>query len=173
MKIMTLFKLALLGAVAMVAGVTVALAQTNEPLPADTGETFIVWAGGNLLGQSNTRFYTAELQIHRGDTVTWQFYGPHNVHFRVADGPAAFEANIESGAVFQGEDANSGILNISANPDEPTEFSLVFDVDPGVYEYLCDIHPGMRGTIEVVADDVEILTPSEVLEVLTLAGIVA
>lgn len=145
---------------------------------ADT-ETFTASAGGS--GEFNTAilaFAPQSLQVHRGDTITWLWKGFHNIHFEQGaidllvpgelDGqqvmqlnPEIMLPNVENGGVFQGGNANSGL------PLDPTTasatFSLVMDAEPGVYTYYCDVHPGMVGTVEVVADDVAIPSPAEVL----------
>jgi plastocyanin len=145
-------------------------AQEAEP------QNFTVLAGG--YGPANIEvlaFAPQSLQVHRGDTVTWVNNGFHNIHF--ANEPAELvvmgEVNgepvpqlnpgiafptIESGSVYQGGDANSGLPMPGVSPI----FSLVIDLEPGAYSFLCDIHPGMAGVINVVADDVAIASPAEV-----------
>lgn len=142
-------------------------------------QTYTVFAGS--AAEFNTAvlaFAPQSLQVHRGDTVQWLISGLHNIHF--SDTPAeliiapevngqplpqvnpvvAFP-NVENGNVFQGGDANSGI---GLDPTNPTvAFSLVMDVEPGAYTYVCDIHPGMVGTITVVDDATSIPAPAEVL----------
>ena len=66
---------------------------------------------------------------------------------------------VQSGATFTGETINTGI---PMDPNASPFFSLIIDAEPGVYTFQCDIHPGMIGTIEVVADDVDIPSPAEV-----------
>lgn len=156
MKTLLVFLIPFITMIALLVGLE--LAQQPEAASAEAGTVHTVLAGGNVPGQSAVRYFPADLQVHRGDTVTWEFYGPHNVHFTAATRPTGqYAANVESGAVFQ-SDANSGVKSISADPAAPTTFSLIFDAEEGVYSYLCDIHPGMKGTVEVVADDVELAT---------------
>jgi plastocyanin len=146
-----------------------ALAQEGEQ------QTFMVHAGGAVLGNVEALMFTPTiLQVHRGDTVMWHIDGFHNVHLGDAaaemflmsevDGQQTLVLNpvvafptIEDGAMYQGGDAAT-----SPPLEAPVlTFSLVMDVEPGRYQYFCDIHPGMTGVIEVVADDVEIPTPTE------------
>lgn len=127
-----------------------ALAQARAAQTPKTA-VFIVSAGGRDAQQSSVRFYPDALQVRRGDTITWQFHGAHNVHFRPAGViTTGLEQTIADGALYQGGDVNSGVHVASTNPDLQTRFSLQMDLAPGVYSYLCDLHPGMRGTIQVV-----------------------
>lgn len=149
---------------------SVARAQDMQP------QSFFVQAGG--LGPGNVEvlaFAPQSLQVHRGDTVTWAINSFHNIRF--ADGPTDMvimgEVNgqlvpqfnpavafptIESGAVYSGGEANSGL---PADPAAPKTFSLVMNMEPGTYSYVCDIHPGMVGLITVVADDQPVPAPAE------------
>ena len=115
------------------------------------------------------------IKVHRGDTIKWLLGGPHNIHFHDAplkltitskiDGKDVVELNpeiltptIKSGDKQQAG-ANSGLLT---RPTEgPPSFSLVMDLAPGSYTYICDIHPGMIGFIEVVDDATVLPTPEE------------
>ncbi len=150
-------------------------AQAQEAEP----QTYTVFAGSAAaFNTAVLAFAPQSLQIHRGDTVQWVISGLHNIHF--SDTPAeliiapdmngqplpqvnpvvAFP-NVENGGIFQGGDANSGI---PLDPTNPTvAFSLVMDVEPGAYTYVCDIHPGMVGTITVVDAATAISAPAEVL----------
>jgi plastocyanin len=148
-----------------------AFAQDMEP------QNFVVQAGAQ--GPANVEllaFAPSNIQVHRGDTITWSINSFHNVHIGEApnelmmapevDGqpllqinPAAGFPSIESGDAYAGGDANSGL---PAGESFFSLFSLVVDVEPGIYTYFCDVHPGMTGTIEVVADDQPIPSPSDV-----------
>ena len=67
---------------------------------------------------------------------------------RLALGPAGFEARPSPS--YDGRSTyNSGLLG-DADPTRGGSWALSFDT-PGVYQYLCAIHPGMVGTINVVA----------------------
>lgn len=140
--------------------------------------TYTAFAGG--AAGFNTvilAFAPQNLQVHRGDTVTWLRSGFHNIHFE--DGlanliiapevggiplpqvnPAIAFPSIENGGVFQGGDANSGL---PIDPSASVAFSLVMDVDPGVYAYYCDVHPGMAGSIEVTDASTAISSPEEAI----------
>lgn len=174
-----LFRWALAGAllVGLCAGVLIpritAQAQETE------AQTYTVFAGaGNLYNTAVLAFGPQRIQVHRGDTVTWIIDGFHNIHFAPGPtelviapevngqplpqmNPAVAFPSLESGAVFQGGDANSGIPLDPANP--MVAFSLVMDVVPGIYAYYCDIHPGMAAVIEVVDSATSIPSPTEAL----------
>ena len=144
------------------------MAQDAEP------QAFTVMAGGHGPGNVEVlAFAPLSLQVHRGDSITWVVTGFHNIHFENEPQPLVVmsEVNgqmmpllnsaiafptIETNAAYQGGDANSGLPVEGAPP-----FSLVIDLEPGTYSYLCDIHPGMAGTVTVVADDVTIPSPSQ------------
>ena len=102
--------------------------------------------------------------------------GFHNIHFEDQPSPlvVAPEVNgqplpqinpavafptITSDSAYTGGDVNSGL---PVDPAAPPFFSLVMDVEPGTYRYMCDVHPGMAGVITVVADDVAIPGITEV-----------
>lgn len=139
--------------------------------------TYVVQAGG--FGEANVEalvFAPAYLKVHRGDTVMWHITSFHNVRFgeqeepfiivQEIDGTATPIGNpkvvfptLENGAVYTGGEANSGLPDVS---DLKFHYALVMDVEPGLYTYRCDVHPGMAGIIEVVADDEVIPSPVEV-----------
>ncbi|MCI0713787.1 MAG: plastocyanin/azurin family copper-binding protein [Chloroflexi bacterium] len=177
-----LFRWALPGALLLgvLAGVLIprirAQAQEMEP------QTYTVLAGdGTFFNTHVLAFAPQSLQVHRGDTIMWRITGGfHNVHFETqpselviapeVDGeplpqinPAWLFPSTVDGAVYEGGEANSGL---SLDPENPSwTFSLVMDVEPGIYPYFCDLHPGMLGTINVVDDETEIPGPEETLAV--------
>ena len=122
-------------------------------------------------------FFPKALSVHRGDTVKWQFRGFHNVRFDTKpldaivvsdiDGTKLPEFNgmviapsAKSGETFK-PGLNTGI-EVLINPTAP-EFSVVMDVAPGTYSYLCDLHPpNMLGTVTVVADTDHIPSAADV-----------
>lgn len=147
-------------------------------------QTYVVEAGGAGLGAAEALIFApASFEVHRGDTVTWKINGFHNVRFPeeglipfalipgVDDvevpqiNPGVAFPTIEGGAAYTGGPANSGLP--ASMPGGPTDsygtFSLVMDMEPGSYNYLCDVHPGMVGVVTVVEDDVDISSPVEVM----------
>ena len=150
-----------------------ALAQDAQP------QTYMIQAGS--FGLSNVEyiaFAPNSLKIHQGDTVMWHFNSFHNVHFEdkaaeliiapVVDGnplpqvnPAVAFPTIKSGDTYKGGEANTGL---PIDPSAPLSFSMVIDLPPGNYIYYCDVHPGMVGSLEVVANDVAVPSPIEALQ---------
>ena len=119
-------------------------------------------------------FAPQTIKVHRGDTITWQFLSYHNVRFAskpadlvvIADidgkqipeiNPVIAFPTLKSGDVYKAE-AGSGL---PAGPESLT-FSVVMDVAPGTYTYVCDLHPGMVGFISVVDDATAIPSPADV-----------
>lgn len=144
-----------------------AFAQDSEP------QTYMVFAGEQGAGNIEIlAFGPSELKVHQGDTVMWHITGAHNINFEeeMANliivpenggpqiNPAIVLPTIENGGSYTGGPANSGLefrVNLALT------FSLVMDAPPGRYTYFCDVHPGMVGVIEIVADDEEIPPPAE------------
>ena len=139
--------------------------------------TYMVQAGA--YGGANAEllaFAPSYLKVHRGDSVMWHINSFHNVHIgekpaelvtmQDIDGkpapvlnPSVAFGNIKTGEVYKGGDVSNGL---GMGPDASPIFTVVIDMPVGVYNYFCDIHPGMTGIIEVVADDEAIPAPAEV-----------
>ncbi len=150
--------------------------RSNRALAQDNSQTFMVYAGA--FGAANVEVYgfaPSTIKVHRGDTIMWHIASFHNIHIgnepaslitvTEVDGtpipalnPAVGFPSVQNGAAYTGGDVNSGLPEGEVLTGT---FSLVMDVEPGTYLYFCDIHPGMTGIIEVVADDVEIPNPAE------------
>jgi plastocyanin len=160
----------------------IALAQDSSP------QHYTVYVG--YQGQGSIRllsFFPTNLQVHPGDTVSWLFAaGLHNVRFtdeatwlpslmpaeidgvqRFIGNPDVMFPSANNTGVFTGEPINSGVQigksGVSFGADAPFAYSLSIEAEPGSYYYLCDIHPGMGATLEVVAADVAIPSPEEVI----------
>ena len=156
--------------------VTAFIGLTARNAHAAAKATYTVIVGTDTpYGLESLIFSPQTLKVHRGDTVTWQFRGFHNVRFDqknldiLADNdidgkklpelnPQILFPNAKGGDVFKAG-INTGIPLAGPNV-EP--FSLVMDVEPGTYSYVCDVHPGMVGSIVVVEDSVQIPSPDEV-----------
>jgi plastocyanin len=80
-------------------------------------------AGGTTVTVENFEFNPETVTVSAGDSVTWTFQdaAPHNV----------------SGEGFESDNLSDG-----------EEFSHTFD-EAGTFEYVCTLHPGMAGTVEV------------------------
>jgi len=75
----------------------------------------------------DNKFEPKTVEVGVGDAVTWQFEGAaaHNV---------TFDEGESSDLVKEGE------------------FERTFD-EAGEFDYVCTVHPGMEGTVEVVESD--------------------
>jgi plastocyanin len=125
------------------------------PPPATTANgAGVVASWGNQLITVN-RFSPETVSIKVGQTVKWTDaspYMPHTVSFqppfKSPDEPNAFlPTGAKSGSNFAGGVAHSGM--IGPKPLLPVDsFSLTF-TKAGTYPYLCLLHPGMAGTVQV------------------------
>ena len=122
---------------------------------------------GDGYGASAIQFLPGSLAVRRGDTVVWVMPDPFEVHtisFASGATPPDFVeprppaqpggppllvipptvAGPVGGAAYTGQGlVSSGIIGNGA------AYFLRFDAPPGSYEYLCLIHPTMRGTVTV------------------------
>jgi plastocyanin len=159
-------------------------AASARPARAATAQTYVVQVGAG--GDANTallQFAPGSLKVHRGDTVTWLINGFHNVHVGAtkpadliiapevngkplpqANPQIFFPSGPKSGSTYQGGEAGSGVpLPMPGAPPPSPAFSLVIDMKPGTsIAYLCDIHPGMAGSLTIVDDSETIPSPAEV-----------
>jgi len=134
--------------------------------PTSLGSVHLAYAGlGDAFGVSALRFLPGDVTVRRGDTVIWSFADPFEIHTVTftsgqpdptfldvrpqPQGPPilAVPANVArpvGGTSYLGQGSvNSGIRSYGGS------YALTFDAPPGRYEYLCVIHPFMRGTITV------------------------
>jgi plastocyanin len=102
------------------------------------------------------RFHPETVAIKAGQTVTWKVHSdwmPHTVSFQPpfqspAEPNALLPSGVKSGGKFAGGESHSGIFG--PPPDGLTDtFALTF-TKAGKYPYLCLLHPGMAGTVEVL-----------------------
>jgi plastocyanin len=122
---------------------------------------------GDGFGASALQFLPGDLAVRRGDTVVWVMPDPFEVHtisFASGATPPDFvdprppaqpggppqlviPANVAGpvgGAAYAGQGlVSSGIIGNGG------AYFLRFDAPAGAYEYLCLIHPTMRGRITV------------------------
>ena len=116
-------------------------------------------------GASVLRFLPGDVSIRRGDIVVWSWADPFEVHtvtFTSGATPPEFvqprpqpqgppllviPANVatpQGGNTYSGQGyLNSGIF------EAPGAFAVRFDAPAGSYEYLCLVHPSMRGRVTV------------------------
>jgi plastocyanin len=101
------------------------------------------------------RFHPEVVTIKAGQTVTWRVasdWMPHTVSFQPpfkspAEPNALLPSGVKPGGKFAGGESHSGIFG--PPPDGLTDtFTLTF-TKTGKYAYLCLLHPGMAGTVEV------------------------
>ena len=121
--------------------------------PVANGATVSASWGDQLVAVN--RFTPETVSIKVGQTVTWRDpspFMPHTVSFqppfKSPDEPNAFlPTGAKSGSRFAGGVAHSGIFGPA--PAFPKDgFSLTF-TKAGTYPYLCLLHPGMAGTVQV------------------------
>jgi plastocyanin len=100
-------------------------------------------------------FDPAAISIKAGETVTWKngtTYEPHTVTFKSpyktpGDAGALAPHGDKAGATYSGGFTSSGLFGPA--PFFPSDtFSLKF-AKAGTYDYVCTIHPGMKGTVTV------------------------
>jgi plastocyanin len=96
-----------------------------EPSPAPTGSPAVA-AGGTAVTMADFSFSPATLTINESDTVTWTNSGPDEPHTATGDG-------FDTGEVAVGSSASA-------------TFS-----EAGTFPYVCTLHPGMNGTVRVLA----------------------
>jgi plastocyanin len=122
-----------------------------DPVPAAPGN---VVAGADVLPATINRFFPGVLEIKAGETVTWKsvsIVDPHTITFAPPftdpEDPRAFPpAGVASGGSYTAGFTNSGALGPKPFPAET--FSLRFP-KAGSYDYVCVLHPGMAGTVNV------------------------
>ncbi|HET7040625.1 MAG TPA: plastocyanin/azurin family copper-binding protein, partial [Gemmatimonadales bacterium] len=127
------------------------------PVPTDgpTADGATVSAGWSDRMASVNRFSPETVSIKAGQTVTWKDHSdwmPHTVSFEppfksAVEKNAFAPLGTKSGGRFAGGVAHSGAIGPPAEASSDT-FSLVF-TRPGKYPYLCLLHAGMAGTVEV------------------------
>lgn len=122
--------------------------------PAGKGATVAASWGDKVV--TVNRFSPETTSIKVGQTVAWQSlspYMPHTISFKPPipnpDAPNALvPAGTRSGGRFAGGVAHSGVFGPTPLYAGTTTFSLTF-TKPGTYPYLCILHPGMAGTVQV------------------------
>lgn len=108
-----------------VALVLSACAGGGDGTPPLTGEDEPSAGDGEVVRVVDDAFEPDQLEVPAGTNVTWSWEGhaPHDV---------------------VGDDFDSGVLRRGAT------FDHTFD-EPGTYDYVCTLHRGMAGRVEVVA----------------------
>ena len=128
------------------------LAPPTDPAAASGASVVAGW-GDKAIGFN--RFSPETVTIKVGQTVSWKDHSswlPHTVSFQPpfaspSEEGAFLPVGAKAGSKYTGGVAHSGVFGPS--PPLPTDsFSLTF-TKAGKYPYLCLLHPGMAGTVEV------------------------
>jgi plastocyanin len=132
-----------------------AAAKLPEPqVGTETGRTTISAGAGDKVTSVNS-FFPASVKVKAGDTVVWKnesAYEPHDVTFESRfkspeDKGALLPGGVASGKPYPGGYSHSGVFG--PGPVFPSDtFSLRF-TKKGTYPYVCILHPGMGGVVEV------------------------
>jgi plastocyanin len=121
--------------------------------PATNGANVVAGWSDKILAVN--RFDPETVSVKAGQTVTWRSVSawmPHTVSFQPpfkspAEPNAFLPSGVKDGGRFPGGESHSGIFG--APPDGLKDtFALTF-TKAGKYPYLCLLHPGMAGTVEV------------------------
>jgi plastocyanin len=126
----------------------------EEPELERDGDEVTVAAGWGDKVTAVNRFGPDEIEIEEGTTVKWKTmspYEPHTVSFDAPfdspeDADALAPGGVASGEEYTGGFSSSGIIGPSPFPFD--EFELTF-TEAGEYEYICVLHPGQRGVVNV------------------------
>src|SRR3981081_118116 len=139
----------------VVAAMASALSITGlfaSPALASDPITFHVQAGSasfasGVLGAGN-RFYPGSVAIHPGDSLAFNFVGPHTVTFNRPQGPLflLFAPSGNTNITSPTQSANSGFIGVAPGDS----YKLTFNVPAGRYTVLCGLHLGMTETIDVL-----------------------
>ena len=109
------FKLILSAALVVAA---VSAASTQIHIHAASPATYVVTAGGGQINQpfELMAFTPQTLKVHRGDTVTWQVEGFHNVRFDVKPLPLILTSTIDGKTV---QEANPAFIFPNVKSGDP------------------------------------------------------
>lgn len=129
------------------------VASADREAPTSSGREVAVGWGDRVV--SVNRFGPAQISVSVGDTVTWRSaspYEPHTVTFESPFESPEEEGTLAPGGPQPGGDYTGGFAHsgfIGASPFFPTDsYSLRF-AKPGSYSYMCILHPGMAGVVNV------------------------
>ena len=130
-------------------------AQANaKSIPEPSAAKGTVTAGWGDKIVAVNRFDPQKITVKAGERVTWKPgspYEPHTVTFESAfKSPEAegvpVPGGVPPGGQYAGGFAHSGIFGPKPFPVD--SYSLTF-TKPGTYPYICVLHPGMAGKVEV------------------------
>jgi plastocyanin len=126
----------------------------TEAAPDPTPAAGNVEAGADVLPATKNRFFPEVIEIKAGETVTWKSVSvvdPHTITlappFQNPEDPRGIPpTGVADGGSYTEGFTNSGVLGPKPFPAET--FSLRFP-KAGSYPYICALHPGMVGTVNV------------------------
>jgi plastocyanin len=129
----------------------IAAATLLKPPAATAGSVAAGWGDNVTAVQA---YDPATVTVKAGETVTWKTaspYEPHTVTFKSpyktpGDPGAIAPHGDKSGGTYTGGFTSSGLFGAPPFPSDT--FSLKFP-KAGTYEYVCTIHPGMKGAVTV------------------------
>jgi plastocyanin len=131
----------------------VAAAQRLKPPSAASGTVSAGW-GDNVVAVMG--FDPSPMAVKAGDTVTWKPGSPYEPHTVTFESPfkspgeegATLPLGVPSGGTYTSGATSSGIFGPKPYPFPADSFSLKF-TKAGTYDYVCVLHPGMKGTVTV------------------------
>lgn len=141
---------------AEIANAKAAAGTISDPSGYGSSNVIAGWGEGAI---ALNRFAPQQLDVKAGTKVSWFLrsnFEPHTITFGSKwrsgdDDPAAFApSGLASGARYKGGLANSGIVTPTGDLAKPI-FSLVF-TKAGTYRYVCVLHPGMDGVVNVTSE---------------------
>jgi plastocyanin len=128
------------------------LAGAPPSPPSGDGAQVVAGWGDQVVAVN--KFAPAVIKIKSGEKVTWRGASPYEPHtvtfespFKSPEEPGTFvPGGVRSGARYSKGFAHSGLFGEQPFPVD--NFSLVF-TKAGRYPYVCVLHPGMAGEVEV------------------------
>jgi plastocyanin len=125
-----------------------------QEIPEPTASEGTVTAGWGDKVVAVNRFSPQKLSINVGETVSWKPGSPYEPHTVTFESPfespeeegVAVPGGVTPGGRYAGGFAHSGIFGPSPFP--AGSYSLTF-TRAGNYPYICVLHPGMVGEVEV------------------------
>lgn len=122
-------------------------------------------------------YYPDVLQLHRGDTVRFRRDGFHTATFSPPGENRSGWLRRDEVEPISAVNGMAPSQPLCGGPDqEPcmlasaesflssgwVDMRVTVDLEPGTYDYYCELHPGMSGQLQVVPDDEPVASPAEV-----------
>jgi plastocyanin len=102
---------------------------------------------GGVRGAGN-QFYPGRIAIHQGDSIKFSPLGPHTITYNRPAGPVFTVFGPSGGTTLANPDqtVHSGFIF-----GPPATFTVTFasTLPPGIYQFICALHPGMRELVDV------------------------